>query len=527
MDYNYSGNNDFSMANDFSQGNGNCFIQELIIMEVPPQQNQSTRPYHMEVDTTMLNKTADMCATHNNLDYDLVGSTIGSGILKPASTPGAKIDIVNGWSERRFVFTLTVRFHFDSFGTDSFEIISGYTSYNGLSSLSGRPMLDPNMDFVINSITPVHVRQAGNEQFMVPDENTLLISSDNYNRGFNSNLNSIYSLAPGNVLGYTSVNNMPSVDGMVYNTLANVKSVPSLENRNFNNPVNYTTELINGFRLAQIEDDQMGGFSSNPDFMSNVQNKGKLYSKSPLNNRFLTFLGELTNKPYTNSFTISDLTLLDPTLRTDDDRIHVLEAIYNGIMPNDAMHANGSDYVTLSAIKINTYLPSIMCQFGIATLQFNATNEVIGQIGDEVIITGFTTTSRFDLTPILIEKLKNRIANEILTSVSENGLISYNVIVDCSLIGNTSIMLGVQGQPPVPYILPTYADSLFAPIITTSKQDLDNLSSSFNNLGAAVRDGVNMTPGHQPIVETNDVFNHNPQFVTNTDLGFDDFSNDL
>ena len=165
----------FSPANQVS----NLRVEKLLLFETGTYYPQHRRPYIASA------QIGDVAALHEKVieggQGKITASTFsGAGLkfLAPSAMPESIAAIQNGWGERRFRFLMHVSYNRGSaFGTKFHEFLSGWTDRTDL-TMQGH-LLDPNLTFVINSVTHLRELVANNgagivTSYAVSDNATLL-----------------------------------------------------------------------------------------------------------------------------------------------------------------------------------------------------------------------------------------------------------------------------------------------------------------------------------------------------------------
>ena len=129
--------------------NSNIVIDSLILVPTNEKHAMVQRSMNLNVsnrDLDTIHRMIDQSPTGKLSEMDIASNVPTA--MKLSDMPTKQTQIVNGWSERRYRFILTVsQYRQDNSVFKSY--IQGYTDYSDM-SFSG--MVDPNITMIINSI---------------------------------------------------------------------------------------------------------------------------------------------------------------------------------------------------------------------------------------------------------------------------------------------------------------------------------------------------------------------------------------
>lgn len=72
----------------------------------------------------------------------------------------------------------------------------------------------------------------------------------------------------------------------------------------------------------------------------------------------------------------------------------------------------------------------------------------------------------------------------VLRDMPINKMIPFSLAMHLDSFGDSHIQISVNGQPPVPYCSPTYADASFTPIVTSNHQNLHGIANDVSYLAS-------------------------------------------
>ena len=79
---------------------------------------------------------------------------------------------------------------------------------------------------------------------------------------------------------------------------------------------------------------------------------------------------------------------------------------------------------------------------------------------------------------MFIERLKHEVLRDVSFNFQEQ--IMLHLVAD--LFGETWIQLSLSGNPPIDFVTPSFADSLFLPVIATNKEHFYDLAHDIDSL---------------------------------------------
>lgn len=88
--------------------------------------------------------------------------------------------------------------------------------------------------------------------------------------------------------------------------------------------------------------------------------------------------------------------------------------------------------------------------------------------------------------------LKRGFLNEIAPLITDQNRTLINMIVQCSLGTETFVSVSRNGEAEIPFCAPTFCDSLYTPIISTSEKGLTDIASDLQNIANSVNNAQYM-----------------------------------
>jgi hypothetical protein len=442
---------------------------------------QYHRPYEINLNgntAAQLNhrvgNSLDKFATINSHTF----AGISSNILHPSPIPMGVAGIVNGWDTSRYYFYMLIEI--DSGFTSQREIVLGYTDEVGVSQ-GGHT--NPNMRLYVNSVSRVATMNANTPAFggvqggVAPVSNRFIEASHvlaNSDHVSMYNPQSLFSMRTTDMYG--TIHAKAINDYMPATNAGSIITTDAMKaSRAESNPNNYLTSIVSAYYQA---DAKTNGFGNNG--TSTLSEAAT--ATAPLHmleDPFLSCI--MTNDGFgtVNNFTWSELVRLDPSLE------HT--AVFSDpsqVVPMNQIGNSGSSGVNaqISSI-ISSSITSMMMQTGISELSFYATNMTIdGSRQLQFDPTGCKPFVQSQQIAQQLDFLRQRIITEVLDDVSRTNEIPYQVQVTIRLAGRSEIKLAFNDPEFETFIVPTFSDAMFSPVVATSGDQLQSLASGFQSI---------------------------------------------
>lgn len=434
------------------------------------------RSFTLNVNNNTINTLSDMfyqqgVVRNNKLsEYALVNNV--PNIMSLSPTVDGRTNIIHGWGTQRLRFLMEVESTMSDGSTTSISYIQGFSAYYD-PSISGR--IDPNMSFFINSITTVNriVEPAYNRVITRPLSCFNVISNNQGMGEYHASPETMKLIRPNDI-----VNDMYALHVFDSNngngTLVNhsndyARNEVFTSNRTNNNPLTHFTKTINGF-IAGRSEASIGHDTSNIlDIASNV-----LAESNVMAIPFIQAMFSLTNNPNSSTFTLNDLSRLDPNLSINITANNTNTGIRNTVL--DSSHTEDlfkQNLETTLATLLAEAVSSTLIDNLLSVFHFTATNITGVPV---VAITNFRSfVTGIDTIPFS-NRVKQHIESIIYPMITNGNMTVVDLVMSCDILGDTMVSISINTAPPVLYSFPTFADSLSSPVITTdtNKQMMSN-----------------------------------------------------
>lgn len=445
-------------------------ITKLVLAESQGYKDQWVRPYEVNATFEDLNKVENSIMKSMELgNTKVAGSVLSSlnpNILTPSAMVGGIADIVNGWGEKRFKFTLIIEFAYAGSNSSIINYVQGYTNYLGI-SLQGT--LDPEMVFYTNSVNVLRRTFDANtgQTTVVPIETLNIAKDDNAGQ---SVLNTNKLARPDDLLAGISRLKDTENDYMVISDIGSLKDANVVDKTT----LLPTTHIAKTLESAINNRLTSSAFSEATNIMDSMT--ADLISPAIENIDFFKLLTVLKGFS-TTTFTTNDLKFIDPTL-DGSNRIATFTGLGNGrvdlppvLQSSESAETFNADWETRMAVIIHEGVSAIMGESLLNDVSFTITNES-GAIAYSPLsefksyIEGLNLIAQF-------EKFMTLFISRVWPTISNNNMSLVKLLVAVQTEADTVINISLDNRPAVNYVLPTFANSKTLPIIMdNSKLDI-------------------------------------------------------
>jgi hypothetical protein len=494
--FNENPNESVSIRDIQSNTPRNVKVLRLYLHEVTQQNFQYIRPYM----TNLTNETSELvkrCFEENiPIKRETISGTANEFVI-PSTEHKGVIEIVNGWNERRFIFMMEIEIN--SYMGTTTEIINGYTDAMRVSNLTGvNAHIDPNMIFYINSsMTLRTVRQqtinGERNVYSVFNSSHVLSNNHYYNSGDGKTL---YSADSGNLLG-----NMQDIQSNLYSSIDQndiirvsevIGSGPIVSPRIDSSAADYVANILEPARI-NLKDEYINPNSSRSSFCDIFGKiRGGISSNTQNANSFLKILmNQSGNKR--SDFTYGELLRLDPNVDNDNVTTIVFRAnssidraanpdIY--ITPQDSKTTDDNSIYTQTANILGNAIPSILLQYGVTSITFRASNKTTN--GQILVSISQINGINQELIRNNIDCIRATLESGIFNDISYSNKLEFDISMICNAFIDTILKISFNGEPPIPYVIPTFCDSLMRPTVTNEREDIKQIANDFVSLVGAM-----------------------------------------
>lgn len=449
-----------------------------IFREAPTHSQQYRRPYHSHVNDSHINHIAQV----TNMGQVIVPTalaSISSQILIPSSQVEAPVNIINGWTEKRFRFIIELLVS-ETNQSRVRKVLTGYTSHLGVAMIT--KSLDPMMTLHLNSIITITDTIMNGQMSSVVRENDQLLSGV-WDTGNNSQRD--YTLRPEDVVrGMGSgglVNQFGSAD-MVLDYGSTFANGVNRSNRQNTLPSAYLSNVLNAGMQAEGLAEQDG--IQHMDVMA-ANASGIAMERTIHGDPILASLARLSHAfTHYGAVTFSEMC----------NEVRGLEETARVYVNSDSKHSmlvqsnDSEDWIKMTpeaiiGTQLAQMIPSIMFDNFLALAAFTMTNHTadgsvhITPFNDVQLLTyvdGVDVVDRF-------RRMTSRLMHEVIPGISHGNTLPFYIEVICDPFSNIQMQININGYP-VPYTQPCFSDSLTSSLMTKNSMILPTMSKDFNNI---------------------------------------------
>ncbi len=468
-------------------GSENFIIEDLVYIPTGEYMPVFNRPYMVNVTKSAIDTVVDrMYDTKSGKITPNIINGVASDIIQPSSV-GYGTAINNDWlTTKKFIFMMKVK-TVDMAGVEITSYIQGYTDYNGITSTGN---IDGQLNHYINNVIETTTMIINTPLGVIRKEKLYKI----YNIFFNNGVNEVFTQRPTDVLenielmNYTSMMDktidMSSYLSTAFMNTFDKKSISS----NIDN--NITTNYLSNILTAGMLDNKNKEIHVNSYDIGTVSAPDKYIPEPSINdNRFLKYLSRSGgyNSIVSSVFNFQQLLNIDPSVYGRFKVLNITKDYVNPVMqatPDVGDYWHGQDPVTVKAYSLIENSVSLALKYGFNKLYFTASNMTNPTGVAEVFITNFNSFINLEEQDFnyILEIFKSKFINDIFLNESNSGTTSLHMEVYVDLLGTTKINLSYAGYPSNWYTIPTFANSLFSPIVTVDKNAVDYMSFQLNSM---------------------------------------------
>lgn len=472
----------------------NFVIEDIIYYPTRNHMPVQLRPYVFSSNAESLGTLSDRLeqSKSGSVTPSLLSGLAG-GLIQP-STVGFDSSVNVGWvGTRRFIFMMKVRYVYFT-GVEMCVYVFGYTEYDGITPQGN---INTEMAHYINNVIETSTVTTPTPMGMRRMEKLASI----YNAIYSTSQQDLYTQRPVDIYQTYAANEMAGymdIDA----SFSNASSIISPFSKNI---VTSTTEnCITTEYLSKILSSGMQSMKSREVVVS-AYNMGshdpveKFFTEPSMTEcEFIRTLGRLGGfRGVSGTFNMKALMCMDPTV-IDRFKLFNLTADFSNPLltntPEVGEYWGGQDMVTTKAYSLIENAVGMATKYGFTKLSFIVSNmmDVLGGVNYSILdFKSFLSLSQQD-TNYILEVFKDKFNIEVYLNETQSGRISLHMECHVDILGTSKIYLEYAGFPGTWYTIPTFANSLFAPVVTND-QALVELAAG--HVGAS----INTLLGNEPV----------------------------
>lgn len=468
-----------------------------VMCETPVYGPMFSRTLMSEVyDDTIADQLYDL---NNSNSLNTVSmAKLASQIARPSGMPTAEIKIENGFGERRILFMISLEVPSLTHNTSPWiSVINGYTDYL---DFSYNHELPDDMRFYIDNIQTINkgnglARAIDSSHVITPNTLHSIDSLTGHRRhGYDTqDQSSLRMLRPQDVLADVSVYDYSSENNIYKSTTASAlvgKSKTKKSRRSNGLASSYLNDLLKP-AIQSNDDDNLTRQFGNVTRYDKARSSTGSAELTVSSDHFLRHLKQYANFVEGGYLTWAEMKDLIPNLHEETDLI--LKGASKQIQRAQSF-ADESESIgiatqeAISASIINASIGAMLSRCLITGLDFEFSNETIDYQGTMKIryesLTVFDSTLSNEREQL--NQLEFLVIHELLPILTYDNrhTISVRVIYDISV--DSMVIISWDGGAPVTFATPTYCDSLFSPMLTTSQDVVNDFAANTKNLVESV-----------------------------------------
>lgn len=462
-------------------------IVQLVFAETGTYDPMMMRPYETIDSPRHLNTLQQVTRFGSNVSSEALSGCVGD-ILRPSADHLGEVQIASGWGQRRFRFFMRTE-DVDLLGNVREQMITGYTNYDGANFATGS--IDPNMRMYVSS--SIHLSSMN---FMTDygrqTSSSISSASHVFNHGQHVGMEHVGQSAvnlqrPMDVFTTLQMNDFQRMRGtanvMDPRTTFLQERVKMSSRTNALAPTYFSKVLKAGGSSFVNSDD----YESSATMWGKAEGlvKEQVYGQDE-------GLFELTRKTSfqeNDSFTYGELFQLCPHLD------HVTKLAPQAVVQqqHSQMHNtpmlqaytagtydgwNGQNVETVWATILSNSLPPLMLDCMIANAGFRIHNHTLnGELDIHWFYTQpFGRNMDINVSKQLVDNFGYRMIAQVMRDLLGGNNIPFQIVCHVDVLGESSFEIGLGGQHPIPFATPSFADSLFSPVLTRGQDRVRKLA---------------------------------------------------
>lgn len=487
-------------------------IVSILLAETPPSSQMYLRPYKVKWQEGFKDALMESTLGGTNLSAGAVGN-VAQRMLVPSEQVTGQAQIANGFGTYRLTVTMVIEID-DIAGRKTQEIVTGYSDFNGMHDALGRAVYAPEMRFFFNSVSNLSIHQGagmnGYGSYQFTNSTQILTPLQGWDKDDQIPImnRQLTSMRPKDTLAILGSGAMGAVDmsTMVHkatgaqapvlgNTTYQFAARPKRSSRDNNVSSEYLSRVFTGFRDSMLDANTDQRAFSNGLQAASESN----YINEPLaaDSSLLQLLQRRTQYGSEWSVTLAELKKIDPTIEQRIQPIK-MDAKYQHHAAAVLQSSEGWSQTTFNsqvAQVATTLIPNSMVKFALGMLNFHAHCETVNGSTHVVVLDARGVTKGIDPTP-LQDMIRQHIATEIYPVLSQNGRFQVYIEADVRLNGISTITVGINGGPKMPFMVSTYCDAVYSPCLGQSVDALQSLASDIGGVAASLAaEAINSGPG--------------------------------
>lgn len=460
-------------------------VVKSLMVESGTYNQEFTRPYTSTLDNNAVNNYVELTRGGQQIDRNTLAGIAGS-IIAPSAVPDAQVNVANGWDTRRIIFMIEIM----EMNSRLTTVIMGYGDKTDLSHLG---TVDPELRMTINSSVTLNVieydtpngpvirkRVVENSHLLGVQTTTSLQALD---QSYNHEGNRVYMQRPTDVANNLSLGHMNA--GIIGDGRTQiVPNKQTLSRRSNNNAPVYLSEVINGIVSTAAAPEMNEPHITEHDIYSQagaVLGESMVHADPVL--RYITNNSNLRNEGFVN-WGVMCAIFPDLDQRTQyynhDDKAH---QVGNHFESTAGIYEywNMPTWESVYATTLFHTLPSLISQCLLMGISGTMTNDTIDGMIDVGIEDARAFVDGFDRTAA-VKQVEYRLITEVMPGLTLGNQRTVFIAFNINLVRDGWVSISIDGQTPVEFSSPCFADGLLLPTLATNQNSLSMLAANINTL---------------------------------------------
>lgn len=480
-------------------------IVKLALLDTGTYDQMYLRPYEISDNKRSLLHIQQATNNGQNITSTTLSGVAGS-VVRPQADTVAPITISNGWGQRRYRFFMEIHEQ-DMVGGMTVQYLTGYTDHPGV-SMQGH--IDPNMRFYVATTIRMKCLQMMGptgvvNQLSVADSSHVMNHQEIPGVNFFPGSQSLALQRPQDICNTAQTQQYRRVSNQFFDPRGGfAQENIRLSRRSNSIAPKYLSDVLKA-GVASLSQADEG--SSEAEIWGNAAGliRENIYSQD----NALFKLHRMTSYREGDSFTYSELKTLCPHLDNVTKYIPVMtmsqQLSGNAGTPFLGTYTageydgwRGNNKQTVWATIISNAVPALMMESMIKEANFTIHNhthsgEITFNYNSVPIMLGTNLQSEK-----LVDSFAFRMVSEIIRDLLAGDPIPFMINGYFDIIGESRVEIGIGSEPPYPFATPTFADSLFNPVLTVGTQAVEKLSDNLSFFAENLQSGT--MSGHAPPV---------------------------
>lgn len=461
-------------------------VLAMDIVETGCYNQMYVRPYQGNVDDDAIDAIAERAGSTGHISSEAL-----AGITRRIINPRAQVGeddvsaIAGGWTTPRLSYVLQVESINPFSKMRTLHYITGYTDRIEISKSNYLP---DDLAFHINNVFTC-------DSNIIRPKATQLITNAVVSTSNRRSLRPTL-LRPRDVITELTNGSSMSSNLRVDNDYRGYSRGIERSQAKNTNPSNYLSDIVGAVASAKLEQER------NFDFDAGTSSDEERFSLAASNaseqsvraDSFLYMLTTETSLSDDGYFLWRELRKQVPEVEDEPELVSYWDndgiTSTRPVSDRDGADWDGADAYTMTATILGSAIPMICTNHMVQAISFTATNQTIdGEIDieiDEQSVAFFARDIDVQLERQIIGRLIHELSSTLFRDIAEDDgsgpLHDFFIRASIMVMGDTYLEISMDDGEPEEYCLPTFASSMYSPVLALERSDLRNLATDIGDL---------------------------------------------